>query len=58
MGETIRSTVRNAAKLAVYELISISVKNHHALVTKRPDIDLSNKPYKNQRVHIVNYYRK
>lgn len=29
MGESILSTVRKAAKLAVYEEIMISVKNHH-----------------------------
>jgi len=40
MGETIRSTVRKAAKLAVYELIKINVKNHHALATNLPDADL------------------
>lgn len=35
-----RLAVRNAAKLAVYELIMIRVNNHQAHVTKRPDIDL------------------
>jgi hypothetical protein len=40
IGETILSTVREAAKLAVYELIRIRVKNHHTLVVNRPDIDL------------------
>jgi hypothetical protein len=29
MGESIRSTVKNAAKLAVYDDIIMSVKNHH-----------------------------
>lgn len=29
MGESIRSTVRKAARLAVYEEIMIKVKNHH-----------------------------
>lgn len=33
IGEAIRSTVRNAAKLAVYEEIIISVKNHQMLPT-------------------------
>ena len=42
MGETILSTVRKAAKLAVYELIKMSEKNHHAIVTRRPDRDLLN----------------
>lgn len=37
MGVTIRSTVRNAAKLAVYELIRIKVKNHQTAPTMRPD---------------------
>lgn len=39
MGVTIRSTVRNAARLAVYDEMSISVKNHHTAPTIRPDID-------------------
>lgn len=39
IGVTIRSTVRNAAKLAVYEDINISVKNHQTAPTMRPDID-------------------
>lgn len=33
IGESIRSTVRNAAKLAVYDEIIISVKNHHIPAT-------------------------
>ena len=58
MGVSIRSIVRNAARLAVYvvgrvrlcvcacvrlavyEEMMMSVKNHHALPTIRPDIDL------------------
>jgi hypothetical protein len=40
MGATIRSTVRNAARLAVYEEIRIRVKNHHTLPTIRPETDL------------------
>lgn len=40
MGATILSTVRKAAKFAVYEEISISVKNHQTLPTILPDIDL------------------
>lgn len=40
MGVTMRSTVRKAARLAVYEEIRIRVKNHHTLPTMRPDIDL------------------
>ena len=40
IGTTIRSIVRKAARFAVYELISISVKNHHTLATNRPDGDL------------------
>jgi len=35
-----RSTVRNAARLAVYVEIRISVKNHHELPAMRPDRDL------------------
>lgn len=40
MGATMRSTVRNAARLAVYEEMRINVKNHHTLPTIRPDMDL------------------
>lgn len=40
IGFTIFSTVRKAAKLAVYELIKMSVKNHQALATTRADNDL------------------
>ena len=42
MGVSMRSTVRKAAKLAVYEEMMIRVKNHHTLPTMRPDIDLEN----------------
>jgi hypothetical protein len=35
-----RSMVKNAAKLAVYDEIMISVKNHQALPTIRPAKDL------------------
>ena len=41
IGVNIRSTVKNAARFAVYELIMISVKNHQTLPTIRPDIDLT-----------------
>ena len=34
------STVRNAAKLAVYELTRNKVKNHQTLATNRADVDL------------------
>lgn len=40
MGESIRSTVKNAARLAVYELIMISVKNHHMPATIRVETAL------------------
>ena len=40
IGVNIRSTVRKAARLAVYDEIIISVKNHHTLPTIRPDTDL------------------
>ena len=36
-----RSTVKKAARLAVYEEIMISVKNHHIPATIRVDIDLN-----------------
>ena len=37
MGVTIRSTVKNAARFAVYDEINIKVKNHHTEPTIRPD---------------------
>lgn len=37
IGVTIRSTVKNAAKLAVYDEINMSVKNHQTEPTIRPD---------------------
>jgi len=40
IGDCMRSTVRNAARLAVYDEMMISVKNHQTLPTIRPDIDL------------------
>ena len=40
MGVNIRSTVRKAAKLAVYDEMMMRVKNHQTLPTMRPDIDL------------------
>lgn len=40
MGDSIRSTVKKAAKLAVYDEIMISVKNHHIPATIRVDIAL------------------
>ena len=36
MGVTNFSTVKKAAKLAVYDETSIKLKNHQALVTTRP----------------------
>ena len=43
IGESILSTVRNAAKLAVYEEIMIKVKNHHMPATMRVDTALGKK---------------
>ena len=40
MGESMRSMVRKAARLAVYELIMMRVKNHHIPATIRVDIAL------------------
>lgn len=40
MGDKSRSTVRKAAKFAVYEEIIISVKNHQIHATIRVDIAL------------------
>ena len=40
MGDSILSTVRKAAKLAVYELIMMRVKNHHMPATIRVEIAL------------------
>ena len=41
MGDCILSTVRKAARLAVYDEMMMSVKNHQTLPTIRPDIDLN-----------------
>ena len=43
IGVTIRSTVRKAAKLAVYDEMRISVKNHQTAPTIRPEMDLDGK---------------
>ena len=43
MGDTIRSTVRKAARLAVYEEIMIRVKNHHIPATIRVEIALESR---------------
>lgn len=43
MGDTILSTVRKAARLAVYEEMMIKVKNHQTPPTMRPDRDLQAK---------------
>jgi hypothetical protein len=43
MGDTILSTVRKAARLAVYEEMIIKVKNHQTPPTMRPDRDLQAK---------------
>jgi len=40
IGDSILSTVRKAAKLAVYEDIMMRVKNHHIPATIRVDIAL------------------
>jgi hypothetical protein len=40
MGDSILSTVRNAAKLAVYDDIMISVKNHQIPATMRVEMAL------------------
>lgn len=40
MGESMRSTVRKAARLAVYEEIMIRVKNHHIPATIRVETAL------------------
>lgn len=45
IGESIRSTVRKAAKLAVYEDIMIKVKNHHMPATIRVETALYKKLY-------------
>ena len=42
IGDSIRSTVKKAAKLAVYDEIIINVKNHHMPATMRVDTALKN----------------
>merc|ERR1712012_596961 len=61
MGATMRSTVRKAARLAVYEEIKIKEKNHHTPPTILPEMDLGvmsipccmNAPSANQRLLIT-----
>ena len=43
MGDSIRVTVRKAAKFAVYDDMIMSVKNHQTPPTIRPDIALGRK---------------
>jgi hypothetical protein len=45
MGTNIRSIVRKAAKLAVYEDIIINTKNHHTVPITRPENDLQKYQY-------------
>jgi hypothetical protein len=60
IGVFIFLTVRNAAKLAVYEDIKIKAKNHHALVRIRPGsvdgeasvLPCSNDPNTNQKLSL------
>ena len=42
MGDSMRSTVRKAAKFAVYDEIMMSVKNHHIPATIRVETVLKN----------------
>lgn len=59
IGDSIRVAVRKAAKLAVYELIKINVKNHQTHVTKRPDIDLNyNKKTLEEKNYKINVYKR
>lgn len=46
MGDSVRSTVKKAAKLAVYEEIMIIVKNHQMPATIRVDVALSTLEFK------------
>ena len=39
IGDDMRSNVKKAARFAVYELIRISIKNHHKLATNLVDTD-------------------
>lgn len=53
IGESILSTVRKAAKLAVYEEIMISVKNHHippTILVERA-LGISSDPVRQQKVY-------
>lgn len=49
MGDTILSTVRKAARLAVYEEMMIKVKNHQTPPTMRPDRDLQARGKRSQK---------
>ena len=52
IGVSMRSMVRKAARLAVYDEMMMSVKNHHALPTIRPDNDLPHYRYYSLSLHI------
>lgn len=43
MGVTMRSTVKNAAKFAVYDEINMIVKNHQTELTIRPESERGEK---------------
>ena len=53
IGDCIRSTVKNAAKLAVYDEIMMRVKNHQTLPTTRPEIDL----YKEEVMYLMEFFK-
>jgi len=55
MGDTILSTVRKAAKLAVYEEMIIRVKNHHTPPTIRPERDLVGVQFYKQVFNCLEY---
>jgi len=53
MGDSILSTVRKAAKFAVYEEIIIKVKNHHIPATILVDIDLGIR----KKLALISFYQ-
>ena len=55
MGDTMRSTVKNAARLAVYDDIMMSVKNHHRPATRRVEAALMIAGMNNNYVHSHEY---
>ena len=58
IGVSMRSMVRNAARLAVYDEMMMSVKNHHALPMIRPASDLQSPSIVNVNLNVSHQFVK